>query len=435
MNSQKQYNKSKLESSCYDRDFNAQISKYPQLIPYIIEDNSSNSEQNHEIMLKTLDFYSTEVLQSPPIFVDSSVDMIFFYSSDNLKIHTVIFLSHKIWKKQIKKYREKVSLFSTLIYFLHSYVGNLVENKIVIKYQSLVDYFQKESALIQYLRCFIHKIKLESHLSQNFNPNNKKLYYMFIQDVLQSKDNYIHCLQHVFEAAISSKKFIFFNEINSFIQNHQNIKPDAINTILFDISKKVANYYGINNTREIHILLISFIRYIYDQIYPATCQSYFKKESKHIIQNVSNLAFKKLCVNIRLFPHSIRPSKPFCSILRNDPYYQKAVWCLEDIQFVTNPLDMLFCVQRSLKSIEEAASFYSHKKDSKPFNFHEIVSIFLAVTISSEIPEIIEIHQFINNHFFNDILFPEICYVRAAFESCILHLYELNKEIPIKKII
>lgn len=432
MNSQKQNSSQKLQLKHYNQDFTDQISKYPQLIPFIFNDISSDSDQNQEVMAKLLNFYSTTILESVPTFFDLSEDMIYFYSSDNLKIHTVIYLSHKVWKMKIKSYQEKVSLFSTLIYFLHSFLDNYDENKVVIKFQKLTEYFYNERPSITFLNKIIQQIKPVSHLSKHFNPNNKKLYSLFIHYISQNNDNYIHCLQHVFEAAISSNHFIFYSEINTFIQSHQNIKSDNINSMIYNLSKKIAIHFGINTSKEVRILNIALMRYIYDRIYPSTYHTYFGKKVPNIIQNVSNIAFKKLCVNIRLFPHSIRPSKQFCSILRNDPYYRKAIDYLEDIQFMTNPIDMLFCVQRSLKAIDEAAIFYSQKKDSKPFNFHETVSIFLAVTISSEIPEIIEIHQFINNHFFNDNLFPEMCAVRAAFESCILKLYQLNKENPNK---
>ena len=427
MNNQKP--NTNFSESDYIQDFNNQLSKYPQLKQYVYFNSSSDSKENQEAMNIFLNFYSKNVLESVPTFTDLSENMIYFYSSDNLKIHIVTYLSHKIWKIKVQKYQEKVSIFSTLTFLLHSFEKKYVENKIVIKYQKLINDFQSECSLIKYMMHFIHQIKLKSHLVQIFNPNKKKLYTMFIRDVSKcnTNNNYAHCLQHVFEAAITSKQFIFYKEIKFLIQSYQDSKHDAFNNAINSVARKISNHFGVNKSDEAHILLISLMRYVYDQICPLTFREYFTNAPKNIILTTSSIAFKQLHTNIRLFPPSTRPSKQFCTILRKDSYYRKAINYLEEIQFMTNPLDMLLCIQRSLDATDKASRFYSHIGSSKSFNFNEIIQIFLAVTISSDIPEIIEIHKFINDFFFDDILFPELCFARAALKSCIANLIKLDK--------
>ena len=154
-----------LDPNSYLQEFYVCLSNNPNLVPYLTIDFSSCvSEDFVQKMGDLTNFYHFQVLAATPRLDDVSQDLIYLYSSDNRKIHTIKFLSHKVFKQKHKKHEAQKNTFSQIIGFLEPFYQKFSHNPIIVDLPRLIDDYYTEGSSTIYLS----KPKPEPHAYHPF---------------------------------------------------------------------------------------------------------------------------------------------------------------------------------------------------------------------------------------------------------------------------
>lgn len=407
----------------YDEEFSNILSQYPILEPYLTLDFTSSSSKNQKTLEKVQQFYEQNCLNKEPHLTIYSEDIIYFYSSDNLKLHMVYFLSLEIWEQANRIYKKYVSLLSSIIFFSSFFLDKYKVNKIKIEYQRLFEMLSRiRSNNIESIRCKLQDIKSQSHLTQNFDPNNRKIFLKLITFFTQIEPTYIdlHCYQHIFEASISSKHFVYSHEIKALIDNFSKMQSSHINRAIYNMAKAISDNFDINKPNEIHIIYILLIRYIYDQNYDFIYSHYFISKENLFQINKSFSNFQSLQIPQQYLPANFIVKRS----LKTDCNYRKAISFIESINYLTNPFDVLLNVHKSLTEIQEAAKRLS-KQPNLIVQFDDKVILLFLVIFSSQIPELMSFVQLVNDYQFDKQLNPELDELKTILTASIDYISPL----------
>jgi hypothetical protein len=110
---------------------------------------------------------------------------------------------------------------------------------------------------------------------------------------------------------------------------------------------------------------------------------------------------------------------------------------LNELMFLTNPLDCLFCVQYCTSHINRAIIFaiIGHEREVTSRNLRQVLSfddtfsVLVGVVLASDLPELFSVVSFISNFAPQSSLLCAFEYSHAALTALVSHLPTLqNKE-------
>ncbi|OHT12293.1 hypothetical protein TRFO_17990 [Tritrichomonas foetus] len=420
-----------VEPNKYTREFIVDLLKYPTLVPYLSLDFSPQVCENFISVLSELtNFYHFHVLTSTPKN-NFDVDLLLnFYSADHLKIHIVNYLSSYLYKQRMENHEYFKNIFCSIIEFLKPYSNNFTTQPIIIDLPKLIENFNEKTPEIIYLTKYLHNFYPKLHQEKNFDPNNEKIYKNLVTKLSPQIKDFspicsffdISCYQHIFNAAISSPRFLFYTDIKSLIELQDSLIPQLFNTSIFEIGNNIVSHFHLTNSKSLKIIFMLLFRYIYEEVYPI--KQFFKvsDNSQNIIQGLSEVNLRKLEIALKYCPPKTRLNRLPREVFRGDPFYGEAIYYLEEMNFMTNPLDIMLCVQRTVKAIEKAASHYSEEKIS--FSFDDTFSLFIGVTLASDIPEFVDLANFVNEFVIIEEIASELLHARATLVACSTYLSE-----------
>ena len=162
-------------------------------------------------------------------------------------------------------------------------------------------------------------------------------------------------------------------------------------------------------------------RYVFDEVYPTN--QWLNKPCPDVIMLLQDMAIEKIDPPREFLSADIDVQKTPRE-LRNDPHYSLAVRELEAMQWATSPLDVLQAVHRSLVAIERAGGHYCSESE-KMFSFEVSFSLFMAVTLASDIPEYLNLAGFARDFIVDLATPPDTQFALAIFTACASYLQEL----------
>ena len=425
------------------KSLSEELDKNPEFKQYLSINTNINQQMSVDQYVNSLgeitNYYHFQVLAMPPILgTEYSDKLLVIVSADNLKLNIVKFLENKLFQEKNRIYEENVKKFSSFLEFMESLITKYSCFPITINSQKIIKDSQLNTWMAKALSSSIKTVSELVHPKNRLQPNSK-LFNKFVVSMASkipanSLISPISWHQNIFDAAVSQQDFIFYNEIQSLIKSFDLFDPiDYINELL-EICQRFVDFFELKRKSSLRIMFILLNRFVFDEVYPVNF--YFTHVNQDIITPISRYSFSKLDIDIGYFPPDTTPTKTPKNILRKDKYYSLAIYILEEIQFQTNPLDILICVHRSLMEIQKSARFYSGRR----IDLSEVelmFKLFTAVILSSEIPEFHNLFYF-TNQFINDEALPkDMHFSLAIFIASTNHIKDLchKKKMKIQNIV
>ena len=173
------------------------------------------------------------------------------------------------------------------------------------------------------------------------------------------------------------------------------------------------------------LLPLTLLRYAFDATY-GTNTFYVIDNSPNKYSNITFSQFSppaSFCA-----PYNPNTSTKVRDYFCCDPYYRKAVDALEQLQFHTNPFDILACADAAISEIEAGASHYSQNTPSM-FPFEVTFELLLGIIISSQTPDIGAVAALLDRISPLTDLCPYFEHPKALLIACSLHLSQMTSPI------
>lgn len=403
-----QENESSENISEIASQFEIELQNSPEFSSYIFIDTQKpalNLTEYQHTYGELVNFYHFQIMTMKPHINLLSSDIIIIVSLDRLIYNELTYISKKAYKILSNSCQSNINKFSSFLEFLDTLKTKYMKFPISINSKKISDDFTSTPIKAKSLESFGRKIELKAHHKADLDPNNKK----FFQKLITSLSPFLpktlnlqyHCFQNLFNAVVSQEDFVFHNEIISFFNSFDTIYPfDFIETMLETCEHFIIHFQlaRLKNSRIIIFILLN--RYIFDQIYVVN-HHFFPKgnENLDIIAPISKFTFQKMSLPLDYFPSVTKPRNTIRKILREDEFYKRAIDDLEKMQFFTSPFDICACVMESIQSIKKGADHYS--KSSLDFDSNDLINLFMAVAIASDIPELLALSNFVSDYVYN----------------------------------
>lgn len=424
------------------KKFEVELSKSPQFSSYIKINSDGpvlNLSEFQHTTGELINFYHYQVITLKPHINTSSSDIIIIVSKDCLIYYQLLYISKKVIKMLSRSYEKNTTEFKSFLDFLESLQKKYIKFPISVNSKKILDDFTNVPVKAKCLESFSRAIKLKAHQKNELDPNNKKLFQKLMISLspflLKTLNLHYHCFQDIFNAAVSQEDFVFHNEIDSFSNSFDKIDPYGFIETMIETCERFAWHFQLSNIRNSNIVIIFILlhRYIFDQIYPSN-HYFFKSDYANvdIIFPIAKYTFQKINLSLDFFPPNTKPRNTIRKILREDDFYKLAIDNLEQMQFYTSPFDICACALYTIQSIKKGAEHYS--KSSLDLNSNDLITIFMGVAIASDIPELMNLSNFVNvfvNNSKSVELIPvsnEMNHAKNVLVIATKQLYELSEK-------
>lgn len=424
------------------KKFEVEMEKSPQFSSYITINTDGpvlNLTEFQHTTGELVNFYHYNVIPLKPHINLLFSDIVIIVSKDCLIYHQLKFISKKVFKIQSRSYEKSTTDFKSFLNFLESLQRKYIKFPISVNSKKITDDFMDMPTKAQKLEVFGEKLKLKAHQKKLLDPNNKKLFQKLMTSLtpflLKKSVLPYHCFQDIFNAAVSQEEFVFHNEVESFFNSFDKIDPYGFIETMTETCERFVWHFQLSGIRNSNIIIIFILlqRYIFDKVYPSN-HYFFKSDYTNvdIILPIAKYTFQKINLSLDYFPSTTKPRNTIRKILREDEFYKLAIDDLEQMQFYTSPYDICACALYTIQDIKKGAEHYS--KSSLDLNSNELITIFMAVAIASDIPELMALSNFVKNFVNNSksadliLVSNEMNHAKNVFVIASKQLFELSEK-------
>ena len=192
---------------------------------------------------------------------------------------------------------------------------------------------------------------------------------------------------------------------------------------------------------EQSIGLLIFFRIIFDRVYELHSDILIKPISGE--SNKMNILSSLPCRIFNLPKESapeFKDDEEIRTVFRRDCYYRSAAMFLEGVMFITNPIDCLYLIHKTLLSINKAALMQRMKEKEASLDdlhqllcFDDLFVLFLGVYLSSDLYEFLSIASFVAEYSPTFCLSNSFEYAQASLESLVKHIESMSPDELLKK--
>lgn len=395
------------------------LAKNTKLVRYVSVEISTAENHKEEFVAmigRITNFYHFDLIGHPSCKLPLHDVIVVSKSHDSLVKHTVAFLDNELFEERERSRQESIALVRELIDSLERLLVEDYEVDIHVDERRLVADLIADSDVAHLIAA------AESRLMKSTIPvvNFRK-----VLDAQKAEEGSLF--------SVLSECQIEFAE---FIRSSKCSCKDAIEALISDFSEDGSHTYleRINevttliaasqqteefiNRRKIFLMLT---RYVFDEVY--TKNPWLNNPCKNVMMLLKDMTIAQIDGAREFFSPDLDETKP-ARELRKDPHYAKAIYELEAMQWATSPLDVLEAVHRSLVAIERAGGQYCTESE-KMFSFEVSFSLFMTVTLASDIPEYLNLANFAREFFVDLVAPPDAQFALAIFTACASYLQEL----------
>lgn len=361
-----------------------------------------------------------------------------------LDYHRIRWVEKKIAKIRQKRFDVFSRNIADLLYLIESEHGLPDEIIISVDEHKLMEDVADDSPKVKAFLTHIENMKSnirydERQLSSVIEQ--KKLFHEILA-VMTKEYDYSESflqpnpLQDRFEMIFEYEEFPLSKKLQTACETYDKNNPQIFIKTLIRIVYSTLQYFGYDkNSDDGNVLLLLVFRYAFDKLYGMN-KSPLNREKF----DTSRLAYldpiSRYLYNCTFA--DIMPPNEYCpehqntdrvtDIFRNDPYYQTAISYLEELQFYTNPMDSLNCVRLSLMGIESAANHY-FKSGEAMLPFEVTFGLFLCVASASQVPELQNFSDFIDECAPESGLAPYFDFSHTKLSAATSHLRKIISNI------
>lgn len=205
----------------------------------------------------------------------------------------------------------------------------------------------------------------------------------------------IHELQHKFERLFMHPLLPYSTRFEEIVLSFQTLDSQLFLKTLFSIIPPFLNDLGINKKPYDSALVLLLIRFLFDRIYEQN--PFIFKEGEDLLHDLVNITFAQLNPPAEFSPPVEDRNTRIIDVFAYDEHFGQGVPPLQEMLFCTNPFDILDCVDKSLFSIEKAATVYNNYQ-TMVFPFEVTFELFMAVAIASQVSNWENMSVFVENY-------------------------------------
>ncbi|OHT00966.1 hypothetical protein TRFO_32182 [Tritrichomonas foetus] len=416
------------------------LGEHPEYIPFftvssinskIVEiDQILKPENQHIHNLSILtNFYNLKLLRNPPKFERKIPKLEYLFGADKMQYNKLLFVETKIFKARKKKYHQDVKFLDNLIAFVFDNPPSNLPAILEPRIADITEYIENDSANI---------LALNSYMDERI----RHFHIHFIEDQAQIKNEMNQILTYFITFLdqetcllpgdlISQKfdyyltKFPFCEGLNNVMANYEDLlKNKTFIPQLFEQINSTSFYFDFSKAERNIVIILLIFRYLFNSIYYKNMYFSPFNSCVDVIGELRNITLESLDLPLDFLPKNIDISLTPSQFFRNDPLFKDAVNELNEINFLTNPLDILGAVHKGLFIIEYAATQYSVRK-VLIFPFEVSFGLFLANLLSCEIPQLLQIAEFVEACTPRHGLCPSIEFAKAKILGSSLQCKEM----------
>lgn len=418
------------------KKFKIELEKSPEFSSYITINYDGpvlNLTEYQHTTGELVNFYHYQIIPMNPHINLLSSDIIVIVSKDRLIYSLLYYISKEVFNIKSASYQENTKRFLSFLEFLDSLQNKYMKFPISINSKKITDDLATVPTEAKSLESFGKQLISKAHHKSDLDPNNKKLFQKLMTSLSPFLSKALilrfHCYQNIFNAAVSQEDFVFHNEIDSFFNSFDKIDPYSFIETMIETCERFTWHFQLSGIKNSNIIIIFILlqRYIFDQIYSSN-HYFFKQDfvNVDIIFPISRYTFQKLNLSLDFFNPNTKPRNTIRKILREDEFYKLAIDDLEQMQFYTSPFDICACVTYTIQDIKKGAEHYL--KSSFDLNSNDLITIFMAVAIASDIPEFYALSNFVNA-FVNNSKSTELIPVSNEMKHAKYVLFQATKQL------
>lgn len=420
-------------------DFVKELVIRPDIIPYVslelqVTESLENIQERHVRMIGELtNYYHFELLGKPIKLGNLTPNLSSLSGMHRRVYHLLKWIELKIYKLRLKRRARMINILATLIDYLK--VCPPAEDKmcVVVKRERLFQDLKKDPSQVSALRSlFDYKVQLVGNITAALKNEEmvRTELRQTIENVARSVDEKtsffrIHPRQVEFERLFMSKMLPFGESFNELVEFFPPPDPQLFLQNLFALVIECLNSLGINRRPNDAALVLLLVRFIFDRLYETN--EYYQSDGDDILGALSAVTVGYLAPPDGFHPPYELDAR-VVDCFRGDAMFIKAIDILEEVTFHTNPFDILDCVERCLTQVESSASYYDGGK-TYVFPFEVTFGLFMAVVISSQIRNWVNISKFVEAYTPITGLCPAFEFSRTKIVACLMQFESMREDL------
>lgn len=228
-------------------------------------------------------------------------------------------------------------------------------------------------------------------------------------------------LEYKAHVLLLNENFQFSGRVKSLIREFNGTPPPEFVSKVMEVVEAIWRLLNMKSCVEKATLMLIIYRLVFDECYVLTKAKYPMKD---VLAPLRKLKVKELLLPMQVL-RCDDTDLPVIEVFRNDPGYREAIEMLECTQFITNPFDILAQAHRAISKIEETASEI-HSDHALVFPFEVTFGLFIGCLVSSDLPDLDRIADFVDKYTPRSGLANNIEYARASLTASVIRCKELN---------
>lgn len=426
------------------------LSQHPEIVPYITIDTVQKLlsddpikitreviyKQYDACMARISEFYQDFIKNKMPVKKRLTLKLYqyqFLNHKNRMIYHTLLFLEAMIYEISLSDYQKKAQMFKIILDIIMLYSPEATDLYIILNEDALIKDMKKEPhELIRVktkyndLVVLIHKYRSALKSFDVFKFSINQLIH-YAKEKANPETNIFSdsFSQFRFEKCILSQYCPLREKYISLIHSYQELDIQLFMTSFYDVINKTLEF--LKNPSVLHnaVTITYLFRFVFSQVYLYGNKYFFPIFiTENILGKLSNVTIEELELQLDFCPTIDDLKLIPREVFRNDPHFSGAVVVMETIPYKTNPLDILDTVNNAILIIEESCTFYS-KEPIQCLPFDVTFGLFLAILLSSDIPEFNSVVQFVDDCTPSSGLCSPLSYAKSNLIAAKCHLTEM----------
>ena len=220
-------------------------------------------------------------------------------------------------------------------------------------------------------------------------------------------------------------------KIDHMLEDEELFKRSELVEMLCDIVPKLP---GESEAGEA-VRLLMFFRIVFDRFYEKADGKLMDVEVNDLeaIARIMRLECKDIFMPEKISPPCESGETLIRELYRNNSVFLPAIQFFEQLEFLVNPVDMIFSVHKCLTAINKAALLtkaHGHELTKSELtnmlSFDELFALLIGVAVGADVPELFNISNFLSCYTPRFCLSNSFEYAEAGIESLALHFKDMK---------
>ena len=222
-------------------------------------------------------------------------------------------------------------------------------------------------------------------------------------------------------------------KIDHMLETEELFKRDELIQMLCNLVPKPT---GESETGEA-VRLLLFFRIVFDRYYENAEGKLMDIEAVDLeaMARIMRLKTKDIFMPEKISPACESGETPIREVFRTNAVFLPAVQFFEQLEFLVNPVDMIFSVHKCLTAINKAALLtkahgheLAQRQLTNMLSFDELFALLIGVAVGADVPELFNISDFVSCYTPKFCLSNAFEYAEAGIESLALHFKDMKIE-------